>query len=714
MATYTDENGKVITLGKQIAQGGEGTVYNCSTSSRLVAKIYRKDKLSKKKGEKLEAMCSLYDQEIANFSAWVKKVIYENGKPVGFLMEKITQYKEIHLLYGTNADRQKYFPNAEWKFMVHAALNLAIAVDTLHERGIVIGDINQSNILVNDKAEIKLIDCDSYQVEHNGKRFICEVGVPEYTSPELQGCSFKKVVRNQNHDYFGLAVMIFKILFFAKHPYSGCNAPSEIENAITGNYFCYARNYAYDTPIYSALVKTLLNDKLKDLFERAFCDSTSRPTAKEWISALEEFEKNDITVCSGDNIHFFNKNSNKCIWCALKQNGLDYFEQAPAQNNTTSKSKTTSTNKTKSTTTTTNQSNTITCSNCGYTYQNINNTCPVCGYSPNFVNNNYGTNTNAVNQIVQNSPQNTRDTKLKALAVLIFCIYIIGLIIFSGSNHENNYPENYNNTNNVQNNVTKNADNNANHEKEQNKYKESKVQQKSQGTVYQEPTYEEKKEEIKRIDREGLKDELRGYQIRVTDSLNKNLGNLDNINTDFSMDVTITGFGKIYSCKSATENISEGLENKICTFLGDNLLGGPRVFAGQDHIKMQYIYTNGRFSVKALSYRRDYGDYVDNITVQKPQPVVKHTKKTQTSISASPKTSKLNTTTNLNNTSNTQKNERENWVDDYDVDFSKNPKSFTSLNNKVRLTPMPEKTTTRRTKINVEKEVKENDAYLFE
>ena len=26
---------------------------------------------------------------------------------------------------------------------------------------------------------------------------------------------------------------------------------------------------------------------------------------------------------------------------------------------------------------------------------------------------------------------------------------------------------------------------------------------------------------------------------------------------------------------------------------------------------MQYIYTNGRFSVKALSYRRDYGDYVD-------------------------------------------------------------------------------------------------------
>ncbi len=467
MATYTDENGKVINLGKQIAQGGEGTVYNCSTSSRLVAKIYRKDKLSKKKGEKLEVMCSLYDQEIANFSAWVKKVIYENGKPVGFLMEKITQYKEIHLLYGTNADRQKYFPNAEWKFMVHAALNLAIAVDTLHERGIVIGDINQSNILVNDKAEIKLIDCDSYQVEHNGKRFICEVGVPEYTSPELQGCSFKKVVRNQNHDSFGLAVMIFKILFFAKHPYSGCNAPSEIENAITGNYFCYARNYAYDTPIYSALVKTLLNDKLKDLFERAFCDSTSRPTAKEWISALEEFENNDVTICSGDNRHFFNKNSNKCIWCALKQNGLDYFEQAPAPKKTKSKSKTTTTTKTKSNKTTTNQSNTITCSNCGYTYPNINNTCPVCGYNPNFVNNTYGTNTNAVNQIVQNSPQNTRDTKLKALAVLIFCIFIMGLIIFSGNNHGNNYHQNYNNTNNVQNSGTNNTDNNLNHEEEQ-------------------------------------------------------------------------------------------------------------------------------------------------------------------------------------------------------------------------------------------------------
>ena len=328
MVNYTDENGKTILLGKEIAQGGEGIVYECSTDSSLVVKIYKKNKLSAQKARKLEVMCKLYDSEIAKFSAWVKKVVYENNKPVGFLMEKISDYKQIHLLYGTTEDRQKYFPNAEWKFMVHAALNLAIAVGTLHEKGIVIGDINQSNILVNDRAEIKLIDCDSYQVADNGKTFICEVGVPEYTSPELQGCSFKNVIRNQNHDCFGLAVMIFKTLMFAKHPYSGVNAPSEIENAITGNYFCYARKYPYQTKPYSILVKTLLNENIISLFEKAFTKSQNRPTAEDWVNALIDFEK-DIISCPNDKKHFYNKNASKCIWCSLEKNGINYFKEKP-------------------------------------------------------------------------------------------------------------------------------------------------------------------------------------------------------------------------------------------------------------------------------------------------------------------------------------------------------------------------------------------------
>lgn len=397
MPKYKDKNGKIINLGSEIAQGGEGIVYNYNADKSLVAKIYKKDKRSSRKGKKIELMSKLYDKDIAKFSAWVKEVIYENQKPVGFLMEKISDYKEIHLLYGRNEDRQKYFPNAEWKFLVHAALNTARAVGTLHDKGIVIGDINQSNILVNDRAEIKLIDCDSYQIKYKDSTYICEVGVPEFTSPELQGCSFKTITRNQNHDCFGLAVMIFKILLLAKHPYSGCNAPSEIENAIKGNYFCYSKKYKYQTPVYSALVKYLLNDEIIDLFERAFCNSKSRPTAKEWIKVLEKFENSDVISCTVNNKHYYNKKSKKCVWCELEKKGINHFGQIKPNNvlkNIKSNTKRKSKKKTKqnnitskkqmptvtaTTGTKINTANQTICHNCSAYYPSILNLCPYCG-----------------------------------------------------------------------------------------------------------------------------------------------------------------------------------------------------------------------------------------------------------------------------------------------------------------------------------------------
>lgn len=598
---YTDENGKVINLGKKIAQGGEGTVYNCSTSSRLVAKIYNQNKLSPKKAQKLEVMCNLYDNEIAKFSAWVKTVIYENGNAVGFLMEKITQYEEIHLLYGTTDDRQKYFPNAEWKFMVHAALNLAIAVDTLHQKGIVIGDINQSNILVNDQAEIKLIDCDSYQVEHNGKTYICEVGVPEYTSPELQGCSFKNVIRDQNHDCFGLAVMIFKILFFAKHPYSGCNAPSEIENAIKGDYFCYARNYGYKTPIYSPMVRTLLNDELQDLFERAFCNSKSRPTADEWVKALEKFEKDDVIKCSGNNSHFYNKNSNQCIWCALEKSGLHYFDNAPAPVNPPSKTKSKSSR----------NLSYITCSSCGYKYQNINNTCPVCGYNPNLANSTSTTYSGSVvNYALQNAPQNTKTAKRDALIILFVCIALISRIITAdswfNSTHNNNYQ--YNNTNTV--------------------------------------------------------------------SESNNYNNSDDNNND------------------------------------DNNIGNDNIFSSDEEIQEQER-KNAENAQRRIDEEKAQKEHVTQQNVNKPDT-----------------TNNSSTAQNSNNNTETKKKDwRESWNDGYmwyndaivhganvEIPTTKKTQSFAELNNQARPTPHPlQKTTTpQKQKIDVEKEARENEAYLFE
>ena len=172
--------------------------------------------------------------------------------------------------------------------------------------------------MVNYQAMIKLIDCDSYQVEYNGKFYLCEVGVPEYTSPELQGQSFDNIKRTKNHDCFGLAVMIFQILMFGRHPYSGVGAPPEIENSIKQGCYCYGNYSKSTTPIYSQLFSEILSEEVKNLFERAFAKGKNivRPTAEEWINTLDCLEQNLIQC---PNNHKYYNNANTCVWCELSK-----------------------------------------------------------------------------------------------------------------------------------------------------------------------------------------------------------------------------------------------------------------------------------------------------------------------------------------------------------------------------------------------------------
>ena len=152
--------------------------------------------------------------------------------------------------------------------------------------------------MVNKQAMVKFIDCDSYQIESGNDLFLCEVGVPEYTPPELQSKSFRDTRRTFNHDNFGLAVLIFKILMMGRHPYSGDGAPSEIGEAIKKNYFCYGEA-AKVNGIYTqqaSFLYEILDVKLQSLFNDAFTNNMSRPSAVLWKNALSEVEAT-LKIC---------------------------------------------------------------------------------------------------------------------------------------------------------------------------------------------------------------------------------------------------------------------------------------------------------------------------------------------------------------------------------------------------------------------------------
>ena len=316
-----DQSGNEVRLAtKPFAIGGEGAVFDVLNAPGVVAKLYNKLQ-SRERCDKLRAMAKLCSPDLLKIAAWPTATL-NAGNPAsidGILMPRIADFLEIHHLYSV-AQRKKDFPEADWGFLLHTAKNCAIAFESVHSHGHVVGDVNQKNVMVSRKGIVALVDCDSFQVVEGTRVFRCGVGVPEYTPPELQGKSFSTLDRSANHDLFGLAVLVFHLLMMGRHPFSGVplvQAEIPIEKAITEGSYAYTRNTA------SARLKppphvppvSMLDPFLIDLFERAFT-TPNRPTATDWRGALDK-SMSHLIRCKIDPRHSHLPAAGGCPWCAM-------------------------------------------------------------------------------------------------------------------------------------------------------------------------------------------------------------------------------------------------------------------------------------------------------------------------------------------------------------------------------------------------------------
>lgn len=329
---FYDSKGRVITLTSRLGSpGGEGSAYEVQEHSTLAAKIYHHT-VGQEKSDKLSAMVSLQSERLLNLTAWPVDTLHETprGRVVGFLMAKFSDCEAIHLLYGPKS-RLATFPNAHWPFLIHAATNIARAFGVIHKYGHVVGDVNQGNILVSKKATVLLIDCDSFQIAANGRNFLCEVYTPTHTPSELQCLSsFRGVVRTPNHDAFGLAVIIFQLLFMGRHPFSGAyvgTGEMSLERFIREFRFAYGANalsrQMRQPP--GTLALEAVSQPVAQLFERAFLRDLARPTPQEWISPLTELSRN-LKQCNHNNGHYYLKTLSTCTWCNMEaQAGIVFF-----------------------------------------------------------------------------------------------------------------------------------------------------------------------------------------------------------------------------------------------------------------------------------------------------------------------------------------------------------------------------------------------------
>ncbi|MCP4539108.1 MAG: SUMF1/EgtB/PvdO family nonheme iron enzyme [Chloroflexi bacterium] len=324
MVVY-DSKRRPVEFGRQIGQGGESAVYHVADHPNYLIKRYTTPHIAIYE-QKLAWMLSHppndpTDQpEHASF-AWPIVMLYdEKGVFVGYLMPRVQNAVTALKVFNPRL-RIKTLPKFDRRYLHRTALNLAAAVEALHARDYVIGDLHESNIMVTSSALVTLIDTDSFQVETAEAFYPCIVGKPEYTPPELQGKHFQEVRRTPEHDHFGLGVLIFQLLMEGNHPFRGrwlgSGDPPPMEEKIRRGLFPYFMGISGPVaPPPTGLGLDTLHPEVVNLIQHCFADGhqqpSARPTPGEWKQALGTAEDN-LTACPQG--HYYSNYTDTCPKC---------------------------------------------------------------------------------------------------------------------------------------------------------------------------------------------------------------------------------------------------------------------------------------------------------------------------------------------------------------------------------------------------------------
>ena len=304
-----------MALGPSLGRGGEGQVFTAGDGSSLAVKLYhRPDDMQRRK---VQAMIAARLHQRCPMAACPMAVATdEAGRFLGFAMPAVVACQPLHQLYSP-VSRLRHFPNADFRFLVRAAANVARAVAAIHAAGPVFGDLNHSGILVSALATATVIDVDSFQFAG----FRCRVGIEEYTAPELRDADFSAVDRTVDHDGFGLAVLLFQILGLGRHPHAGVHGRRDagLGQAIAAGRFAYSlvRKTGVQPPPGTVSLADLPLG-LRVAFERAFgMVAGARPTARAWVRELDDLERG-LTPCAVNGRHRFHPTAGRCPWCRIE------------------------------------------------------------------------------------------------------------------------------------------------------------------------------------------------------------------------------------------------------------------------------------------------------------------------------------------------------------------------------------------------------------
>lgn len=364
MLTTSSDNNRTYTginqtsynvIEPALASGGEGFVYELEEYPDYVMKVFKEAYCTSEREAKLLKMIQqkLSPEELTQIT-WPIDVVYSREGFAGYVMTRIRDNKNLNVVYST-------MNQFDLRHRMVIAYNLCAAVDIVHTKGQVCGDLNPQNILVNTDLtspvalHVTIVDTDSFHIVDGDKTYRCEVGLSTYLAPEIQkrlvnGVSLKSAplpTYTKETDLFSLAVHIFCLVMNGCHPFACAKKtndgyendmevlsdkddesvvlPQPIEN-IRDGFFPFFRDVDGITyPLYAPDMKRLPKE-LADMFIRAFeygyFDPKNRPTAKEWMDLLSTYQGNNYYAQCDQGHYYLNANTTTCPLCDAKKRML--------------------------------------------------------------------------------------------------------------------------------------------------------------------------------------------------------------------------------------------------------------------------------------------------------------------------------------------------------------------------------------------------------
>jgi len=297
----TNQKGKSVTLGKEIARGGEGTVFRTNSES-VVAKIYHADKVDVDKARKIAYMCE-HNPHISQL-CWPEGVLYNaDGAFVGYTMQNASHYVEFGksvLKLNSPRVREKTMQGWNRKSLVKLCGSICRVFSKMHEKGIFMGDVNPRNMMVDTTThsapKFVFVDCDSFQIGG----YPCPVGTKPFTSPKIyknanvdpKEFKFGTYMRTIEDENYAIAALLFNILMLNQSPFAG-KGTTNIDEAMMNYNFAYRTgdgdNTGVDTP--DGPYRLIWNNTppyVKKAFTRVFRDA-KEVNVREWTSYLASY-----------------------------------------------------------------------------------------------------------------------------------------------------------------------------------------------------------------------------------------------------------------------------------------------------------------------------------------------------------------------------------------------------------------------------------------